>query len=99
MGVPVFVGQRFLCHYVGYVQGPTGPMFTQNSQLYASVQLHPSQHKGHESELSGTVAFTEPFRSRLAWGGRVPEPLPYIGSTRKHVEGCMVAHICLEPAD
>lgn len=45
---PVFAVQHFLCVYVGCAQGPTGSVFTPNSQ----VQLHPRQHKGHASELS-----------------------------------------------
>lgn len=49
--------------------------------------------------LPGMVGFTEPFRYRLAWEGRVLEPLPCRGSTCTHVESCMHAHICMQPAD
>jgi hypothetical protein len=76
---PVFVVQRFLCLYVDCAQGPTGSVFTLNSQVYDVVQLHPRQHKGHE--LSGTGwGWGKGYRTfQVVEALRFTEPSPYSG--------------------
>lgn len=94
MGILVFGVQHFLCVFVGCAQGPRGPVFTQNSQFKPSCSCTPSGTRVIRVDIhSGIVGFTESFGSRLAWGGRVLEPLSCRGSTCTHVESCMQIYI------